>query len=239
MTAPRIGPGRAVEVLHDRGPAAAVDVDRWTGGSGYLIGGRLVLTAAHAVGYRQDLGDGGQLLVRTIGGTEFAARVVLVCDEPSRVDLALLEISDPRFDEHLPPVSFARVNRDSPAPVPGCWAVGFPRFGEAGPVLPEGSRRETWQVRGDILPGGKLRAGLLSLQVTSIPQPLPASLGGSAWEGMSGTVAFATDPDDGELAVGIVSLHHRPEGASALTLCLSPQSPGCRRRRLVAPAGGD
>ena len=53
------------------------------------------------------------------------ARVVLACDEPSGVDLALLEISDPRFDEHLPPVTFARVDRDSPAPVPGCWAVGL------------------------------------------------------------------------------------------------------------------
>ena len=80
----------------------------------------------------------GQLLVRTIEGSELAARVVLVCDEPSRVDLALLEISDPRFDEHLPPVSFARVNRDSPAPVRNCWAVGFPRFGEAGAVLAGG-----------------------------------------------------------------------------------------------------
>ena len=144
--------------------------------------------------------------------------MVLVCDEPSQVDLALLEISDPRFDEHLPPVTFARVNRDSPAPVPGCWAVGFPRFGEAGPVLPEGSRRETWQVRGDILPGAKLRAGLLSLQVTSTPQPLPASLAGSAWEGMSGAVVFATDPHDGEQAIGVVSTHHRPEGESALTV---------------------
>ena len=69
MTAPTIGTGRAVEVLHDRGPATPVDVDRWTGGSGYLIGGRLVLTAAHNVDYRQDLGDDEQLLVRTIGGT--------------------------------------------------------------------------------------------------------------------------------------------------------------------------
>ena len=218
MTAPTIGTGRAVEVLHDRGPATPAGADRWTGGSGYLIGGRLVLTAAHNVDYRQDLGDDEQLLVRTIAGSELAARVVLVCDEPSQVDLALLEISDPRFDEHLPPVSFARVNRDSPAPVPGCWAVGFPRFGEAGPVLPEGSRRETWQVRGDILPGGKLRAGLLSLQVTSTPQPLPASLAGSAWEGMSGAVVFATDPHDGEQAVGVVTTHHRPEGESALTV---------------------
>ena len=78
---------------------------------------------------------------------------MLVGDERSRVDLALLQISDPLFDEHLPLVNFARIDRDSPAPVPDCWAVGFPRFGEAGPVLAEGSRKETWEVRGVILPG--------------------------------------------------------------------------------------
>ena len=154
MAAPRIGPGRAVEVLHDRG--LAMDVDRWTGGSGYLIGGRLVLTAAHNVGYREGHGGHEQLLVRTIVGSEFAACVVLVCDEPSGVDLALLKISDPRFDEVLPPVTFARVDRDSPAPVPGCWAVGFPRFSEVGPVLPEGSRRETWHVTESEWPGSAI-----------------------------------------------------------------------------------
>ena len=216
--APSIGTSRAVEVLHDRG-LATPDVVRWTAGSGYLIGPRLVLTVAHNVDYRQDLGDGEQLLVRTIEGTKFAARVVLVCGEPSRVDLALLEISDPRFDEHLPPVAFARVDRDSSARVPGCWAVGFPRFGEAGPVLPEGSRRDTWQVDGDISPGAKRRAGLLSLQVTSTPRSSPAPPAGSAWEGMSGAVAFATDSDGGEqVAVGVVSTHHLPEGQSALTV---------------------
>ena len=155
--------------------------------------------------------------MRTIEGNVLTARVVLVCDEQSRADLALLEISDPRFGEHLLPVTFARVNRDSPAPVTGCWAVGFPRFGEAGPVLPGGSRRETWQVSGHILPGGLRRAGLLSLQVTSTP--VGRSLAGSAWEGMSGAVVFAADAHDGEqAAVGVISTHHRPEGESALTV---------------------
>ena len=213
-----MGTGRAVEVLHDRGPVTPVDMDQWTGGSGYLIGGRLVLTAAHNVDYRQHLGADEQLLIRTIAGSLWAARVVLVCDEPSRVDLALLEIRDAQFDEDLPLVSFARVDRDSPAPVPGCWAVGFPRFGEAGPVLPGGSQRETWQIWGDILPGAKLRAGLLSLQVTSTPRSSETRLAGSAWEGMSGAVTFASDPDGGECAVGVVTVHHRPEGESALTL---------------------
>ena len=121
MTVPAIGTGRAVEVLHDRGPVPPAGGDRWTGGSGYLIGSGLVLTAAHNVDYRCDLGGDERLLVRTIEGNLLAARVVLVCDEQSQVDLALLEISDPRFDEHLRPVGFAQVNRDSPAPVPHCW----------------------------------------------------------------------------------------------------------------------
>jgi hypothetical protein len=219
MTGPAIGTGRAVEVLHDRGPTPPAGADRWTGGSGYLIGSGLVLTAAHNVDYRRDLGGDEQLLVRTIEGNLLAARVVLACDEMSRVDLALLEISDSRFGQHLLPVTFARVDRDSPAPVTGCWAVGFPRFGEAGPVLPGGSRRETYRVSGHILPGGKRRAGLLSLQVTSTPRPLPASLAGSEWEGMSGAVVFAADAHDEEqAAVGVISTHHRPEGESALTV---------------------
>ncbi len=144
--------------------------------------------------------------------------MVLVGDEPSQVDLALLEISDSQFGEDLTPVTFARVNRDNPAPVPGCWAVGFPQFGEAGPVLSGGSRKDTWQVAGDILAGTKRRAELLALQVTSSPQPLPDSPTEPAWQGMSGAVVFATDAQLGELALGVVALHHRPEGESALTV---------------------
>ena len=210
MTASTIGTDRAVEVLHDRG------LDQWTAGSGYLIASRLVLTAAHNVDYRRDLGDDEQLLVRTIEGSELAARVVLVCDELSQVDLALLEISDSSFCEHLPPVTFAGVNRDSPVPVADCWAVGFPLFGAAGPILPGGSDRETWHISGEILPGAKRRAGLLSLQVTIAPQ---APSIGSAWAGMSGAVVFAADASHGEpAAVGVISTHHLPEGESALTV---------------------
>ena len=63
MTVPAIGTGRAVEVLHDRGPARGEN--RWTSGSGYLIGSGLVLTAAHNVDYRRDFGGDERLLVRT------------------------------------------------------------------------------------------------------------------------------------------------------------------------------
>ncbi|WP_322778715.1 serine protease, partial [Frankia sp. Cas4] len=216
---PKNGPGRAVEVLYDRGPSVPPSVDRWVAGSGYLIGGQLVLTAAHVVDHRQGLGDDERVLVRTVPGTEYAADVLLVCDRDSEIDLALLKIVDSDFTEVLPPAAFARVDRDSSATVEGCWAVGFPQFGEADPVLEEGSRRDTWHIHGHILPGGKLRAGLLALQVNDTPRPLPdGSLAGSEWQGMSGAVVFVSDLHVGELAVGVVVEHHRPEGESALTV---------------------
>ena len=64
-----------------------------------------------------------------------------------------------------------------------------------------------------------MRAGQLALQVTSAPQPLPESVAGSEWEGMSGAVVFAADAPGGQqVALGVVSTHHRPEGESALTV---------------------
>jgi hypothetical protein len=207
---------RVVEVLHARGLATPADNPRWTVGSGYLIGPRLVLTAAHMVDYRRDRDDDEQLLVRTIAGELVPARVLLVGDEPSRIDLALLEISDPSFGEHLPPVRFAQINRDNPVPVANCWAVGFPRFDDGSLDLPGDRGRDTWQITGQIAPtSGLRRGGLLSLQVTSAPS---ATLTDSAWEGMSGGVVFAADADGGEQApIGVISAY-RPEGGLALTV---------------------
>ena len=111
-------------------------MDRWTGGSGYLIGGRLVLTAAHNVDNRQDLGDDEQLLVRTIEGSELAAQVVLVCDEPSGVDLALLEIIELRFGEHLPPVSFRARRPGQPGAGGGLLGGRVSAVRRSGPACP-------------------------------------------------------------------------------------------------------
>ncbi|MDQ0939145.1 SUMF1/EgtB/PvdO family nonheme iron enzyme [Streptomyces sp. V1I1] len=207
------GTGRAVEVLYDRGPDTPPSLPRWSAGSGYLIGGHLVLTAAHNLDYRQELSCDEQLLVRDIDGVEYMATALLVCDRSSDEDLALLVIDDPEVPD-TPAVSFAQVNRDSPEAVTGCWAVGFPRFGQAGQVLPEGSSRDTWHVHGEISPGGKQRAGRLALRVNDAPRPL----GDSAWEGMSGAVVFTGSPGGPQHAVGVVIEHHTPEGESALTV---------------------
>lgn len=67
---------RAVEVLRRRGDG------RWTVGSGYLAGGRLVLTAAHNV--RSEGGIDDVILVRCLDGSELSA-VVLAAGLPPGV----------------------------------------------------------------------------------------------------------------------------------------------------------
>lgn len=164
------------------------------------------MTAAHNIDYRQSLQDDEQLLVRTLVGAEFRAKVLLVGKERSQADLAILEITDVGFSEALSTVTFAAVDRDNPMPVRNCWAVGFPQFGQASVVLPGGSHKDTWHVNGEILPGAKQRGRLLALHVTSSPRALPDSLAGSEWEGMSGAVVFASDPVYGQLALGAMPL---------------------------------
>ena len=65
--AKRVSVERAVEVLGDRGLQVH---PRWSVGSGLLIGGDRVLTAAHNVG-------AGTLLVRIDGEFEYAAEIAL------------------------------------------------------------------------------------------------------------------------------------------------------------------
>ena len=82
----------------------------------------------------------------------------------------------------------AAVDRDSPAcePVEGCHAVGYPLFAERPSPL---AVRETVDAWGHVPVLSKLAAGLLSVQVSSSPRPLPpgrTALGESQWSGMSG-----------------------------------------------------
>ncbi|WP_322747922.1 MULTISPECIES: trypsin-like peptidase domain-containing protein [unclassified Frankia] len=195
--------------------------------SGYLIGGMtdpIVLTSAHGIDYHQRLRPDQELSIRTIEGAEFKARPLVVCDNASQVDLALLAVTDERINgegffedlKNLPPVSYARVERDRPDVVTGCWVVGFPGFKQqAEPVLPGGRRRDTAQANGTISPGADQVRNWLTLDVKETPNGLHG--GGSEWEGMSGSVVFAPDGDSPR-AVGVVVEHYKPQGVSALTV---------------------
>ena len=136
---------RVVEIDLDLGTGLA---ERYRYGSGFRLGGRLVLTAAHVVAGAAAAG----ITVRGPDKVPHPARVVDgLAGDPDTVDLALLELCDQTAELPAPPV--AAVDRDAPVPVPveGCWAVGYPLFQEVESAA--GVVRETAQVWGMILPG--------------------------------------------------------------------------------------
>ena len=110
---------RAVEVLHNAGTDDQPD---WSVGSGYLIGGRRVLTAAHNVG-------GGQCVVRLVDGSEHPA-TVRRRGEQIRLDLAVLELTRDDAPDVGEPVSYAIVSQEQAEIVERCTGMGFPRFKE-------------------------------------------------------------------------------------------------------------
>lgn len=201
---------QVVEVLHDRGDSHRPD---WSVGSGFVVGGRRVLTAAHNVG------TAGELIVRFRGVQEHEATVALLPDGAAALDLdldiAVLDIRAPAWE--APTIRFARVDARPELTTPnleGCWAIGFPRFQEKPRVGRDRPVRESARVDGSIPMGEGLVEGRPTLAATRAPRALPSGdVGESEWQGMSGAVVFA-----GALAVGVVTEHHRPAGGESLTI---------------------
>jgi tetratricopeptide (TPR) repeat protein len=195
---------RLVEVIADRGAGRK---PRRRYGSGLLLSGRWVLTAAHVA---QDA-----VAVQVRGPDKIlldAAMESALIGDPDRCDLALLEVP---AAEDLPRVPVARVNREvTTGEVIDCWSLGYPQFMQTARDRNGRSLRDTAQVMGQIPPLSGLVGKLLSLQVEDRPQELPPaqiSLGQTAWSGMSGAAVFA-----GQLLVGVVSEHAPRQGSSAV-----------------------
>lgn len=196
---------RIVEVIADLGQGAT---PRFRYGSGCIVRGRTVLTAAHVITGAPvvQVRHPDKLLRRASVDSDFVGG-------GAGPDLALLEIQDDTID--LAPMDLAMVDRDSPTakPVQGCHAVGYPWFAEK----PSPSTvRDTVDACGHIPVLSQLVRGLLTVQVTNSPRPLPPehmALGESSeWSGMSGAPVVA----DGCL-LGVVSEHAPREGSAALT----------------------
>jgi WD40 repeat protein len=199
---------RVVEVIADLGPLV---VSRYRYGSGCIVHGRAVLTAAHVVA------GAASVVVRDPDRREYAATVdpqFMGDPDGAGPDLALLEIGDPAFAGELPPIGLAAVDRDSATgePVERCHAVGYPWFAETPSPT---AMRDTVDAIGVVPVLSKLKMGLLSVQVTVTPRELPpeeTALGASQWSGMSGAPVFAA----GRL-LGVVTEHAPREGPSAIT----------------------
>ena len=193
---------RVVEVITDRGEDAH---PRFRYGSGCIVAGRTVLTAGHVIDAATSVS------VRFPDKREVPALVdwSFVVVTPG-LDLALVEIDDPAVD--LPPLPIARVDRDSAEAeaIDRVQVVGYPQFAERPAV-----GRETAHSAGHIPVLAGLVSGLLTVQVTSAPRPLPdvqSDLGQSQWSGISGAPVTAAG-----WLLGVVSEHAARQGPSAIT----------------------
>ena len=198
---------RVVEVIADHGKSAR---PRYRYGSGCIVAGRAVLTAAHVVA-------GARVVqVRNPNKVLYAATVdqrFVGEEDGPRPDLALVEIDERAVD--LDPMALAVVDRGSAdaETVERCHAVGYPWFAERPSPT---AVRDTADAYGHVPVLSKLASGLLSLQVSSTPRPLPpqaASLGESEWSGMSGAPVVAAG-----CLLGVVTEHAPREGPSAITV---------------------
>ena len=202
---------RLVEVITDLG----VDVDeRYTYGSGCVVGGRTVLTSAHVVAGAQ------HVEVRNLNKQIFTARHDprfigdpggWRSDGSAGPDLALIFIEDSTWVD-VPRVGYGQINRNhsNGGPVDRVRAIGFPWFAE---------RQRSTAVRSLVEVGGCIPLlsgstdGRFSVEVTLAP-PSPPDNGAapeSQWSGMSGAPVFVA----GRL-VAVIAEHEPREGDSTI-----------------------
>ncbi|WP_336047738.1 hypothetical protein [Streptomyces sp. CA2R101] len=185
----------------------------WHTGSGYLIAGRLLLTAAHAVPT-----DGAQIRLLEEEAL-WEARVLWRGD--GLLDAALLEITDPDFEPTAHrPTRFGRIV--SSAPGTYCEAVGFPdatRVFEGPEVV-----RDSEHLTARLNPLARRKQHLLDLRLDNWPDHAPENP--SRWSGMSGAGVWC-----GTLLVGLVAWDTPGFGQrrlSAVPLSALAEQPGFR-----------
>jgi len=193
---------RQVEV-YAQWPDHPADRARWTCGSGYLLGGRLVLTAAHVVC------PAGQKLatvqVRTESG--LVAATVAWHRYEGDVDMALLVVTDPAWSEPVwrHPVRWGWLVTTRTGQ--RCTATGFPA------VVAQPQHRDSHEAVGVINPDSLVKAGLYAVEVTN--PPARSGRGGSWWAGMSGAALLCEG-----LLVGVVT--RDPAGFGSRRLVTGP-----------------
>jgi len=156
----------------------------WSCGSGFAVGGRLVLTAGHVV-----VESGRPMTpvrVRLLGAADFVAAEVCWSGLGVGVDVALLRVTEADWaaPARRRPVRWGRLVGTAPG-VP-CTAVGFPAVQAA----PDGVR-DSEQAAGRINPLAMAKTGLHAITVDGPPHRVVAS--GSPWKGMSGAAVFCQD----------------------------------------------
>ncbi|MEO3765036.1 trypsin-like peptidase domain-containing protein [Streptomyces sp. B8F3] len=179
-------------------------------GSGYRVGDRYVLIAAHLVAppvaslrVRFDADRPGEWTTEAVIGLRSEA-----------ADLALLELAAPRGTAVSPPRYAAVPDTDVVLPF---TAVGFPRFklrkDDGTARRPDDGSlaqyRDTFHASGTIAALSNRREGTLELAVQ--PPSDTVEPDRSPWQGMSGAAVWSDDA-----VIGVIATHHRTDGPGRL-----------------------
>jgi Trypsin-like peptidase domain/Tetratricopeptide repeat len=154
------------------------DQSGWRSGSGTLVSGGLVLTAAHVAEL------GADVVVRPLHGSGDYAGTVVWSGSDKGADAALVRVPGLRTGSNrVHGLRWGRLVCERPgAPV---QAVGFPRTR----VSSKSRQRDTEHLVGTVRPMGLAKAGLIDVAVESAPREQRGSEP-APWSGMSGAGLF-------------------------------------------------
>ncbi|MER6445513.1 hypothetical protein, partial [Streptomyces venezuelae] len=149
-------------------------------GSGYAVGGRLVLTSAHVTGPA-----GTRVTLFHPGGGGTAGGWVVWCGTPAERDDAALVLADddPLWQAPAAPVLWGRLVTDRPGT--DCETWGVPDVAQR-----VGKAVEAAQLRGELNPGSGFVGNRHVMDLRQHP-PQWSPNGTSPWGGLSGAAVFA------------------------------------------------
>jgi tetratricopeptide (TPR) repeat protein len=179
-------PSRALEVIHPKY------------GSGYRIGGRLVLTAAHIL-------DEVSSVCRVRSKQSFGEAEATVLYKTSKVDIALIQLPD--SIEPCKSIVFGLLPEAKGGEKLDFQMYGYPKWGRT--QRDQGTAAGGRQVEGIIYLSDTSPDGLLVLEALRSPEGSLDS--GSDWEGNSGAAIIC----DG-LIVGVLRQHQNPKRPASL-----------------------
>jgi hypothetical protein len=200
--------GREVEVYSDWTDDPS-EKNRYRSGSGYLLGGRLAVTAAHVVCPTRHVLASVAIQVRTGAGPDLLSATVVWRHPDPEVDVALLEITDPGWRT---PVWRHRVRWGHLVTTRArqrCEATGFPK------VTATPAYRDTHTADGLINPKALAKSARYAVDVINPPDG--PDLDGSWWAGMSGAGVLCND-----LLVAVVVVVEDPAGFNSRRLITIP-----------------